>query len=767
MDKFYTVEFFLKEKSNGRTLTGVSELINAFKALYSGVYYILSNENEVDCSNVENSINIDSFSSEQEHFILRVKTLDDDITHAFMRRNLHFISLCMDKVKKEEFETLCHGSIRYLFKTLFQTIIKLGVSKVEISYIKAKYILTEERILDFIRGKDNYSGSRMSSEIQDGMRYLDSIFSQIREHLNYASTKSQFYENPQLIFRGINRFYPGTEINCKLIKDRIKQTPKEHLDLEEELLYVKKDLIRSSLSVRLRDISSGLTKNDAYIRSHYVNALEDLIQKAKHMYPGKYTDCMTDLDILADLQHNGGATCLVDFSKNILTSIWFACSSERDSNGFLYCYNVMEDMIKNDALTNIRPEDEKKQIAELLAQTYRETNVCSNVETRFCLWEPSKKNNRIFRQDSVFIFGIEKFEVEKHAIKVIGIKSEWKLPILSALKAIYNITGATVYNDYVGFANNANKNRPYRKMADGAYTRGYMNMIKGNYNSAIEFFKLSEIEMCRENDQDQMKRLELHFSLGVCYKGLARQNKEIHYYENALLEYGQVILIAKNLVECQHIINADYYRHKAIRAYNARIALMYDISRYEQAIKECEDIEYDINKGWLQSYKEGNGILTSKYCEISVLELQALVLLSIKEQSRIHDVIERYNIPSLIKEIRKFPRYKKRLDFMGLLKEFYICLAYILTKHDRSTIESKQLIDSITTQWRLRIKFDSKRKLGDYILWNFSDLKKIIDSISKDSPFFEKKEILQDLTADAISLRDSFQMYGWWSKKNI
>lgn len=47
------------------------------------------------------------------------------------------------------------------------------------------------------------------------------------------------------------------------------------LSLENEFPCVKKDVIRSSLSVRLRDTSKGLERNNAYIRSHYVNALEE------------------------------------------------------------------------------------------------------------------------------------------------------------------------------------------------------------------------------------------------------------------------------------------------------------------------------------------------------------------------------------------------------------------------------------------------------------------------------------------------------------
>ena len=39
----------------------------------------------------------------------------------------------------------------------------------------------------------------------------------------------------------------------------------------------------------------------------------------KQHYPGNYAS-WRDLENLGDLQHNGAATCLVDFSKNLLVS---------------------------------------------------------------------------------------------------------------------------------------------------------------------------------------------------------------------------------------------------------------------------------------------------------------------------------------------------------------------------------------------------------------------------------------------------------------
>ena len=34
---------------------------------------------------------------------------------------------------------------------------------------------------------------------------------------------------------------------------------------------------------------------------------------------------LCDLELLADLQHHGVATCLIDFTQTPLTALWFAC----------------------------------------------------------------------------------------------------------------------------------------------------------------------------------------------------------------------------------------------------------------------------------------------------------------------------------------------------------------------------------------------------------------------------------------------------------
>lgn len=749
----YTVMLCLKDK-DGIDIHALSSIVDKFNELFTCISDFATEKD--DCVEEPASI-ITSIYGNQ--ILFTIDSNGKNRTHEYMLRNLDILLLCFDKNKAIDYHKKCHATVRYRVRELLQAVQDIGVTEIRISDGKKTY--TEKDINEFLRTNDDYRGAKMSIDVQKGMKYLEEILSEVMCIVDTAGKKNKFYENPQFIFRGITQFYPSEE-DVKNGINAIKGIDK-NIPLEDEIEYVRKDLIKSSLAVRLRDTSAAIVENRAYIRAHYVDALETMIRKAKNMYPNKYTAEMSDLDVLADIQHYGGATCLVDFSKNILTSIWFACSTHPDSNGFLYCYNVTEDMIYNDALTQVREEDEKRNIHDLLAQTYKETNVCSDVDTRFCLWEPSKKNNRIFRQDSVFLFGIEPFKVNEHAISVIGIKAEWKQKILAAMKSIFNISGSTVYSDYVGFANNADKARPYRKMGESTYTRGYANMIQGNYWSAMEFLKLSEVDAYKET-WDIRKLLELHFSLGVCYKGLGKQEKTEYYRENALLEYSHVIKLARDIIEDRTIKKRrDYYQHKVMRSYNAKISLMYDLGRYEDAITECEAVKKEIEEkdGLLNDYNNNQMQLTSKYCDVSILELQVLELLShCKKRDVLNKKVKRYNWNKCC------AAKEDKMDFWTLLKEYYSKIIEIIYLKEYTKKNVKNDIDN----WNIRAQgyFKCKETYdNNYIPWNFEDIKKIIDAIPADSILSEQKEILQDLTAGVISLRDTYEIYAWWSNEKL
>lgn len=44
---------------------------------------------------------------------------------------------------------------------------------------------------------------------------------------------------------------------------------------------------------------------------------------------------LSDLELLASLQHHGAATSLIDFTKNVFVALWFACQENSDKYGLL------------------------------------------------------------------------------------------------------------------------------------------------------------------------------------------------------------------------------------------------------------------------------------------------------------------------------------------------------------------------------------------------------------------------------------------------
>ena len=58
---------------------------------------------------------------------------------------------------------------------------------------------------------------------------------------------------------------------------------------------------------------------------------EEILGQAK-MYT-RYTGEIDDFEILSQLQHNGGATNLIDFTTDCLIALFFACDGEPDEPG--------------------------------------------------------------------------------------------------------------------------------------------------------------------------------------------------------------------------------------------------------------------------------------------------------------------------------------------------------------------------------------------------------------------------------------------------
>lgn len=605
-----------------------------------------------------------------------------------------------------------------------------------------------------------------AGNVTNGITYIRDILKEVADIFSDQQKKQEaYYGMPRFIYRGITKFYPYWDIESKGIS-------------KPSMKAVEDDYIRSGLSLKLYK-SSKSEKNpvnalaeSGYIRINYINALENLLRNARKHYPEQYDVRWPDLNILADIQHNGGATCLVDFSKNILTALWFACNNDIEDDGFIYCYDIMEDMIVRDTLTMIKPKDENKSIRELLLQTYKETNISSDTTARFCLWEPSPRSTRILRQDSVFMFGIERFKVNNHGIKIIRIPAERKICILQAMKGLFNVTGTAIYNDNVGFASmNSKLSHDYKLTAD-PYCKGYVNMIYGHYSSALDYLKLWE-----GNNSEQLsdrRNLELCFSLAVCYKNLDEDStsdntpKSCHgivsklYYDNAILEYNKVVNFARNILRSQDLSMDErrYYQTKCTRAMNGIMDLLFELKRYSHAIDYCDTIIREITHGCLrncetaQDSNEMSKNLNPRYCEIEKMELLDLDILTRKLAND-----ERNNyIMRMENYYQEAMSHPENSFFDKLLIEYYKFV------FDLAVWKGQKIPNSLKVEvvrWRELLRNNSTPdKYDNYVSWNFIDIKKVIDELDE-RKYGEKKEYLLYATAYMISFRDEFEMQNW------
>ncbi len=179
--------------------------------------------------------------------------------------------------------------------------------------------------------------------------------------------------------------------------------------------------------------SNSITETDVDTIESFKDYNKDIIEKAKLKGYPKDFQKSSDLQILIELQHFGAATCLVDFTKNFLTALWFACqnnSNKRD--GVVFVVNV-------ENIKKITSYDLSKPIDEFL------------FNNDLWLWEPENINNRTLAQDSVCVFGAP--ILENHlSIQRIKIPSDDKSTLLYEMDTLFNVNYDTIYPDFYGFA---------------------------------------------------------------------------------------------------------------------------------------------------------------------------------------------------------------------------------------------------------------------------------------------------------------------------
>ena len=220
-----------------------------------------------------------------------------------------------------------------------------------------------------------------------------------------------------------------------------------------------------------------------------------------------------DLGILAQLQHNGAATSLIDFSYNPLVALWFACekSSKEDSkHGKVFILDITNEK-KFEEIDSFEQIQDSKVSAPEQAENPKVYGILNN--PKFFYWKPAHLNNRITAQQSYFLIG--KRELPK--MKGILILKSYKSSILKELSSTYGINETTLFPDLVGFAQ--------------------ANSVRSLYN---------------QEEQDETKKF-------IAKKDLRRTNKEIisqknlHPINKKTISQKRFLLINKKIISQKNL----------------------------------------------------------------------------------------------------------------------------------------------------------------------------------------------------------------------
>ena len=163
--------------------------------------------------------------------------------------------------------------------------------------------------------------------------------------------------------------------------------------------------------------------------------LEFLIAKARmrgFLPPGVSTD-PSNLELLAQLQHQGAATGLIDFTRQPLVALWFACQESHTKDGTVYVLDrsQTEEISRREDLEN-----------KTLQSIYAEDTLWS--------WEPAALGNRIVAQSSVFVFGVP--EIARTNLQELKVRAGSKSDILTQLETMYGINEEELFADFPGYA---------------------------------------------------------------------------------------------------------------------------------------------------------------------------------------------------------------------------------------------------------------------------------------------------------------------------
>ena len=294
----------------------------------------------------------------------------------------------------------------------------------------------------------------------------------------------------------------------------------------------------------------------------FVEINTTLVREARlRGYDQKESRPLSDLEILADLQHFKAATCLIDFTYSSQVALWFACAQDSKTddltNGKVFA--VHKDA---DRFIEIEPDLLKETIPYFFDER----------EPQLYHWQPRQQNSRILAQQSIFFFG--DYEIEEDAACVI--QKCMKEDIRTELERVSGITEIRLFPDFEGFASLRDDRASYTplsadehvKRAEQSFRRHKFEEAIADYDKAIyrepttaSFYYSRGLVKAQlgqhENaitDYDEAIRLNLSYASAYYERGLAKV--QLGQHENAITDYDEAIRLNPN--------DASIYNERAL-----------------------------------------------------------------------------------------------------------------------------------------------------------------------------------------------------------
>ena len=299
----------------------------------------------------------------------------------------------------------------------------------------------------------------------------------------------------------------------------------------------------------------------------------------------------TDLGILAQLQHEGSATSLIDFTANPLVALWFACqkwpdseeveSKEEGQGGRVFAIYV----------------DQPSEFEEINSLDKLNRNIGDIIGGKKTIyWKPAHINNRIIAQGSFFVMGGNIKETSKFFVP-----DEDKERILEDLHQRYNITEISLFPDSSGFAKANSNASVYSKTIFDSWEDGYKLHSKGLYKEAIKVYQKiidnNSYSKERKGPAYHFKALALfeqgEFECAIVNYNLAIESNPKDYpaYINLgwakcqVEEYDTAIEVYNNLIDILDFKNWQGYNNRGLVKYK-KGRKRSDIKCFDEAIKD-------------------------------------------------------------------------------------------------------------------------------------------------------------------------------------